>query len=201
MDNKTRFAAGVAVVAALAWVPAHAAPPPAAKPAPKPAAKSVGKLEARVDGPSGSGAVGKGDFEVSVFANINSTDGETFTMLGSSAGYFFTDQIQVQAGVSGFVATAYKSVIFLLGANYHFAPWKPQGVNNVIIPYVGAGLALAVTEVDTGFGTYAETNTDPAVRAGLKQFLGERISVNYELKYTLSDPAATDLNMGLSFYF
>lgn len=193
MNKQIPVAAALLAGAALASSLAQAAPPPAGKPAARPAAAPIAN--------SGTG-VGQGDFELSAFANVNSTDGETFTFLGTSLGYFYTDQVQLLAGVFGFVGSDISDVSIQLGSNYHFAAWKPQGLSNPMVPYVGASLTLGITEVPDGFGgTYAETNVDPAVRAGIKQFLGERISVGYELEHTLSDPASTELKLGLNFYF
>lgn len=196
--NRTVSTAGIALtLAVFACGSLQAAPPPAPAKATAAPAKSEALKATNVT--SGMG-VGEGDLELSIFGNITSTDGNTFTFVGSSVGYYIRNNIQLLGSASGFVASEFSDLSFVFGANYLFSPWKPAGVSNPMVPYVGAGISFGILEVDTGFGTYSETSTDPAVRAGLKQFIGERISVNYELEYTLSDPASTEFKVGVSFY-
>jgi len=142
---------------------------------------------------------------VSVFGNINnSSAGDvdvTMTMIGGTYGKFFTENMEgngtlILMGVDadGDEATMYS----ILGRfNYNF---YQSGLT--YIRY--AGVTLGYTSAE--FGDDSDSSLSYGVQGGIKYFMSEETSFNFEAGYLHSEIESEDvdsiiLSVGISYYF
>lgn len=174
--------AALASITLLAALPATAAPPPAA-------AKTTTVKAAPASSATG---VGQGDFEFTVFGLfISPDDGDSITLLGTSGGYYFADNIVAKASLFLVESGGSRTGELGLGGDYLFSSFKPAAINTPFVPYAGASFLIGI----------GDGESFPEIHGGLKQFIGERVSVNYELQRWLGDFKSTNLLAQLSFYF
>lgn len=111
-------------------------------------------------------------------------------MAMGNIGYFLTPNVQVKGLGLVFGGGGNKNGTVGLTGDYLF------DLGYAVMPYAGGGLLFSVG--DTDLGTLVD------VHAGVKQFLSERTSLNYEGKYmlSLSDTSSGMLlfTVGLSIY-
>ncbi len=141
---------------------------------------------------------------VSVYGNINNSSADVdilMTMIGGTFGMFFTDNIEVNGTLvlmsvdaDGDEATTYS----ILGrCNYNF---YKSGLT--FIPYAGGTLGMTYAE----FGPYSDTSLSYGVQGGIKYFMSEETSFNFELGYLHSEIESSDVDslifsFGISYYF
>jgi hypothetical protein len=99
-------------------------------------------------------------------------------------GYFVTDAIEIKLNgvfqgqnisANGFNNTSY-SIFTEAGVDYHFM------TKEKIVPYVGIYGGLDF-QLSSGAGSSSEVGGLVDVHAGMKQFVGERTSIDYRLSY------------------
>lgn len=173
------FILAVAFAAANVLTPvALAATPAPAKPATASAASNVG--------------IGTGDMEVSVFGlYVSPDDADAISIIGAAGGYYFTDNVVGKVSLYIAESGGVRVGELGLGGDYLFNTFKPQGINTPLVPYVGGAYLIGI----------GEGENLPEIHGGLKQFIGERVSINYELQRWFGDLKSTNLLAQLSFYF
>ncbi len=141
---------------------------------------------------------------VSVYGNINNSSADVdivMMMIGGTFGMFFTDNMEVNGtlvlmGVDadGEEATMYS----ILGrCNYNF---YKSGLT--YIPYAGGTLGFTSVE----FGSESDSSLSYGVQGGIKYFMSEETSFNFELGYLHSEIESSDVDslifsFGISYYF
>lgn len=162
MKTASKIFTGVLLAAAL--TPALAATP--AKPA-----------TTRTAPPSAAGSIQEGQMEVGgLFAWFKSDDFDV-GLLTASGGLMITDQLEVRLDWTALLGDA--SGGFLTPGADFFIP-----VEAPVLPYVGGGYSL-------GYGDLGDFDSIE-LHAGVKQFLTERIALDYRLRY--QQPTDSDLD-------
>lgn len=140
----------------------------------------------------------KDDKTVSLFGSFTAADGADTLTISASGGYFLTDTLELQ-GVVLLVSTEddFGNSTAVSGYGVNANLYVP-GHNPDLIPYFGGGGVLILTDfngtTDSALGLNAQ--------AGIKQFLTEEISVNYQAQFTTSsDYDAFILSVGFSIFF
>jgi hypothetical protein len=107
------------------------------------------------------------------------------TLVTASFGYFATERLQVVFALDYLNADLdgldLSSTGLGLGADYHFGQ---PGQGNAFIPYAGAGVAWMNVDLE-GFGDDDDWAWE--VRAGLKQYVGDRAVIKYQAGYRSYD--------------
>lgn len=86
------------------------------------------------------------------------------------------------------------------------------GPTKTVIPYIGVHGGNYTSKSESGGNTYDSSSFSYGLQGGLKMFPSERVSVNLELDYTVTEPEVEDdeeeytlnalsLFVGASFYF
>jgi len=136
------------------------------------------------------------DKSVSIFGSLTSADDADTLTVSASGGYFFTDTLELQGTVLLISSSSGGSDVTVSGYGANANLYLP-GNNQDIIPYIGGGAVLILTDFD---GT-----TDSAIgfngQMGIKQFLTEEVSLNYQAQYTTSsDYDAMIISVGFSIF-
>ena len=173
MGNATRICAGVLLAAAMA--PALAAPP-----ASKPMASST---------PAPTGSLQAGQVEVGGLLAWFKSDQTDLGLAIVNGGYMYTDSLEFRLAWTALLGDA--SGGFLTPGVDYFLP-----VQLPVLPYVGAGYALAYGDVDD------LSSID--LHFGIKQFLTERVALDYRFTYQEPTDSAFDstqiMMIGFSYY-
>lgn len=142
---------------------------------------------------SAHAGIEKGDKTVSIFGSFTSPDiGEDILFVQAAGGMFLSDKLEGQGTVSLIDSGPFRITNFGGNANFYFPNKNPD-----LIPYAGGGLALSLIE----FGATDETELGFNLQAGLKQFLSEEISINYQLQLVdAGDFDATIFSVGFSIF-
>ena len=141
------------------------------------------------------------DISFSIYGSLSSgstaagDESDSMTLFGS-AGYFFTDSIELQAVMLLSSAETNGSIYDVVGygvnGNLYFG-----GMSQDIIPYIGVGALYLATDLAGS----EDTNAAFTGQVGIKHFLTETVSINYQAQGVVSlffD--ATILSVGLSVY-
>jgi hypothetical protein len=159
---------------AVAMTPALAATP-ATKPAAAP--------------PSAAGVLQEGQMEVGGLFAWFKSDASDLGLLLLSGGYMLTDQLEAKLGWTALLGDA--SGGFITPAADFFLP-----IEAPVLPYVGGGYAL-------GYGDAADLDSIE-VHFGVKQFLTERIALDYRFTYQEPTDSAFDssqiMQVGFAYY-
>jgi hypothetical protein len=139
----------------------------------------------------------KDDKTISIFGSFTSGEFSDTLILQVAGGYFMTDTLELQ-GVVLLVASeddfGNTSSVGGYGANANL--YLPGG-NPDFIPYIGGGGTLILTDFNGATDTAIGLNG----QAGIKQFLTEEISINYQAQFvTSSDYDAFILSVGFSIF-
>ena len=138
----------------------------------------------------------KDDKTISMFGTFESNDFSDTLTIAVSGGYFLTDTLELQgvALVSSSSSGGIETVFSAYGANANL--YLP-GPNPDFIPYVGGGASLVLLES----GTFSETEIGFNGQAGVKQFLTEEISIDYQAQFrTSSSNDSFILSVGFSIF-
>ena len=135
----------------------------------------------------------KGDKTISIFGSLTSDDFSDTLTIFATGGIFYTDVIELQGSVvlidsGNFSQTG-------LGGNVNL--YLP-GKNPDLVPYVGGGMQLVLS--DTGVGS--DTSIGLNAQAGIKQFISEEIAINYQAQLlNSSNYDAFILSVGITLFF
>jgi len=139
----------------------------------------------------------KNDKTISLFGSFTSSDSTDTLILQAAAGYFITDTLELQGvilQVSNDDGNGNTTTIGGYGVN---ANLYIPGNNPDVIPYVGAGGTLILTD----FNGNTDSNLGLNAQVGIKQFIKENIAVNYQAQVVSSDTYdATILSVGFSVF-
>lgn len=145
---------------------------------------------------SAQAGIEQGDKTVSIFGSLQSTDTADTIIALLSVGYFQTDTLELM-GTMLLVAVSddfSDTTVTGFGANANL--YLP-GQNPDIIPYVGAGGSLIL--IDTG--TFTDSELGINVQAGIKQFISESVTINYQLQFITADTYdATIASIGFTIF-
>jgi opacity protein-like surface antigen len=162
------------VLLAAAMTPALAATP-VTKPAAAP--------------PNAAGALQEGQMEVGGLFAWFKSDASDLGLLLLSGGYMFTDQLEAKLGWTALLGDV--SGGFITPAVDFFLP-----IEAPVLPYVGGGYAM-------GYGDAADLDSIE-VHFGVKQFLTERIALDYRFTYQEPTDSAFDssqiMQVGFAYY-
>ena len=133
---------------------------------------------------------------ISVSKSLNDNNDSTIYQVATHIGYFLTDAIQI--GIAGLVSGDFDdsdSTVGYAGAavDYHF------NTSGNTVPYVGLGVGAFIFA--------GEPELAGEGRVGIKQFVSERVSINYLVSYQRSldsdsdDDGTVRGSIGLGFYF
>ena len=139
----------------------------------------------------------EGDKTVSIFGALTFDEFTDSLTVQAAGGLFVTDTLEVQ-GVALLVSSEddFGNVSATSGYGMNANLYLPGGDPD-FIPYVGGGGTLILTDfngtTDTAFGLNGQ--------AGIKQFLNESVSVNYQAQFiTSSDYDATIFSVGFTIF-
>lgn len=142
---------------------------------------------------SAQAGIEKGDKTVSVFGSITSPDqGDDFTMLSLAGGLFVTETLEAQGVAlildgSGFNVSSYGA-----NANLYFPTQNPD-----VVPFIGAGVTITFLDIPP----IDETEVGINLQAGIKQFVNESVSINYQIQLIdAGDYEATIASIGFSIF-
>lgn len=135
----------------------------------------------------------KGDKTVSIFGSLTSpSQGDDVLFLQAAGGLFLSDTLEGQGTVSLIDSGPFTISTYGGNANLYF-----PGRNPDFIPFVGGGLSISIIDA----GPIDETEVGFNAQAGIKQFVNEDISINYQLQYVdAGDFDATILSVGFSIF-
>ncbi len=163
------------VVLAAAMSPALAAPPASTT---RTAGSSMGALEA-------------GQIEAGGLFAWFKTDAVDVGIAAIGGGYMVTDQLEARLNWFAFLGDVSGGLIS------PGADWLFTGLHPTMVPYAGGGYAVAYGDAD-GLDSID-------LHVGVKQFLTERIALDYRLSYLSPTDSAFDpvqtMQVGFSFYF
>lgn len=146
---------------------------------------------------SAQAGIEKGDKTISIFGSLTSDDYSDTLIALAAGGYFFTDTLELQGTVLLVSSDSGGSVSSLTGFGANANLYLP-GQNPDIVPYVGAGAQLILTD----FSGTTDSEIGFNAQAGIKQFLSENVTVNYQGQFiTSSGYDATVLSVGFSIFF
>lgn len=142
---------------------------------------------------SAQAGIEKGDKTISIFGSVTSPDqGDDFTMLSLAGGMFVTETLEAQGVAlildgSGFNVSSYGA-----NANLYFPSQNPD-----VVPFVGAGLTVTFLDIPP----IDETEVGFNLQAGIKQFINESVSINYQIQLIdAGDYEATIASVGFSIF-
>jgi membrane-associated protease RseP (regulator of RpoE activity) len=139
----------------------------------------------------------KNDKTVSIFGAYTSSDDSDTLILQAAAGYFVTDTLELQAVILQVASEDNVGNTTAVGGYGVNANLYIPGKSPDLIPYVGAGGTLILTD----FNGMTDTTLGLNAQAGLKQFLKENIAVNYQAQLVSSDTYdATILSVGFTIF-
>jgi hypothetical protein len=144
------------------------------------------------------GAVGieKGDKTMSIFGSLTFADDSDTLLLSGAFGQFMTDVLELQGQVMMISSDSdtydYSMTGLGVNANYYL-----PGNNPNLVPYFGGGAQLIFSDS----GGRSDTDLGLNVQAGIKQFLNESTTINYQGMFVTSDNYdATILSVGLTIF-
>jgi hypothetical protein len=162
------------IVLAAAMSPALAAPPASTT-------RSAG---------SSVGAIDEGAMEVGGLFAWFKTDTVDIGLAIVNGGYMVTDQLEGKLSWMAFLGDASGGLI-TPGAD-----WLFTGLHPTVVPYAGGGYSLAYGDAD-GLDSID-------LHAGVKQFLTERIAIDYRFSYLSPTDSAYDsttiMQVGFTYY-
>jgi hypothetical protein len=174
MRTATKIFTGALLAAAMA--PAMAAPPPA-KPAARPAPVSA------------AGSIQEGQIEFGGLFAWFKSDAADLGLLTLGGGLMVTDQLEARVDWTALLGDA--SGGFITPGVDFFIP-----IEAPVLPYVGGGYSLAYGDLDD--------LSSIELHAGIKQFLSERIALDYRLRYQMPTDSDYDsmqiLQVGFAYY-
>lgn len=139
----------------------------------------------------------EGDKTISLFGAFTFDDFSDSLVIQAAGGMFVTETLELQ-GVALLVSSEdnFGNISSTSGYGVNANLYMP-GPNPDFVPYIGGGGQLILTDFN---GT-----TDSAIglngQVGVKQFLNETVSVNYQAQFiTSSDYDATILSVGFSIF-
>lgn len=175
MKSASKIFTGVLLAAAMT-------PALAATPATKPAAT-------RTAPPSAAGSVQEGQLEVGGLFAWFKSDASDLGLLLVSGGYMFTDEFEAKVSWTALLGDV--SGGFINPGVDYFLP-----IELPVLPYVGGGYAM-------GYGDAADLDS-LEVHFGVKQFLTERIALDYRFTYQEPTDSAFDssqiMQVGFAYY-
>jgi hypothetical protein len=130
-------------------------------------------------------------------APANSKGSTTFLTVGGKLGYFVTDRIELAfqpSYIGNFDET--RIGIFQGQVNYHLLP------ETLVVPFVGAQGGVGFVDIP---GADLDVTGVVGGQLGVKAFVTEHVSVNFQVQYT-TPPENTDrgllgILLGLSYFF
>jgi hypothetical protein len=132
-----------------------------------------------------------GQSELGFFGEFTSTEGFSVLLGQVTYGKFVSRNSQIGGSVTGLSSDAFELVGVSAFYRYHFSP------DAEVVPYVGAQAGVVITDISTS-GSIGGS-------LGVKNFVSENLSVNYEgdVVLTFGDVSTTTflLTVGLSYYF
>jgi len=144
----------------------------------------------------GAASIEKGDKTLSVFGSLTFADDSDTLLFSGAFGQFMTDVLELQGQVMMISSDSdtYDYSLTGLGVN---ANYYLPGNNPDLVPYFGGGGQLIFSD----FGGKSETDLGLNVQAGIKQFLNESTTINYQGMFITSDNYdATMLSVGLTIF-
>ena len=142
---------------------------------------------------SAQAGIEKGDKTISIFGALTSPDqGDDFLFLQAAGGLFLSDTLEAQGIVQLLDSGPVSVSAFGANANLYF-----PGQNPDIFPYVGGGLTITILDAPP----IDETELGFNVQAGIKQFVSEQVTINYQLQFVdAGDYEATIASIGFSIF-
>jgi len=142
---------------------------------------------------SANAGIEKGDKTVSIFGSLTSpSDGDDQLFLSAAGGLFLTDTLEGQAVVYLIDSGPFTISSYGTNANLYVPAKNPD-----LIPFVGGGLTITIIDAPP----IDETELGFNVQGGIKQFINESVSINYQLQYVdAGDYDATILSVGFSIF-
>jgi hypothetical protein len=174
MKTASKIFTGALLAAAM--TPALAAPP-------------ATTATTRTAPPSAAGSIQEGQMEIGGLFAWFKSDASDLGLLLVSGGYMFTDELEAKLGWTALLGDV--SGGFITPAVDFFLP-----IEAPVLPYVGGGYAL-------GYGDAADLDSIE-VHVGVKQFLTERIALDYRFTYQEPTDSAFDssqvMQVGFAYY-
>lgn len=142
---------------------------------------------------SAQAGIEKGDKTISIFGALQSDDFDDTLTLSVAGGMFMSDTLEVQATLFLMDSSAFSMSNYGVNANLYI-----PGTNPDVVPYVGGGLLLSFVDIQ-GIGD--DTSVGFNVQGGIKQFISESISINYQVQYyDAGDYDAVVTSVGFSIF-
>jgi hypothetical protein len=141
-------------------------------------------------------AIEQGDKTLSVFGSLTFADDSDTLIAQGAFGQFMTDVLELQGQVMMISSDSdsYDYSITGIGVN---ANYYLPGNNPDIVPYFGGGGQLIFVDA----GGNSDTELGLNAQAGIKQFLNESTTINYQGMFITSDSYdATILSVGLTIF-
>ena len=140
--------------------------------------------------------VEKGDKTITIFGALQSDDFSD-TLIAQIAGGLFVNNVLEIQGTALLISNdgaGNKSSLYGFGANGNL--YLPMD-NPDLAPYFGAGAQLLLTD----FADNSDTEIALNIQAGIKQFLSENITINYQGQFiTSSGYDASILSVGFTIF-
>ena len=138
----------------------------------------------------------KGDKTLSVFGALTFADDSDTLIAQGAFGQFMTEVLELQGQVMMISSDSntfdYSMTGVGVNANYYL-----PGNNPDLVPYFGGGGQLIFSDV----GGKSDTEVGLNAQAGVKQFLNESTTINYQGMFITSDTYdATVLSIGLTIF-
>jgi hypothetical protein len=138
----------------------------------------------------------KNDKSASIFGSLTSADDSDTLTISAAGGLFYTETLELQGTVLLISSSSSGSDVTVSGYGANANLYLP-GTNPDIIPYVGGGGMIIMTD----FNGTTDTALGLNIQTGIKQFITEEVSLNYQAQYTTSsDYDAFVLSVGFSIF-
>lgn len=145
---------------------------------------------------AGAAGIEKGDKTLSIFGSLTFANDSDTLLLSGTFGQFMTDVLELQGQVMMISSDSdsydYSVTGVGVNANYYL-----PGNNPDLVPYFGGGGQLIFVDA----GGDSDTELGLNAQAGIKQFLNESTTINYQGMFITSDSYdATILSVGLTIF-
>ena len=145
---------------------------------------------------AGAAGIEKGDKTLSIFGSLTFANDSDTLLLSGAFGQFMTDVLELQGQVMMISSDSdsydYSVTGVGVNANYYL-----PGNNPDLVPYFGGGGQLIFVDA----GGNSDTELGLNAQAGIKQFLNESTTINYQGMFITSDSYdATILSVGLTIF-
>ena len=145
---------------------------------------------------AGAAGIEKGDKTLSIFGSLTFANDSDTLLLSGAFGQFMTDVLELQGQVMMISSDSdsydYSVTGVGVNANYYL-----PGNNPDLVPYFGGGGQLIFVDA----GGDSDTELGLNAQAGIKQFLNESTTINYQGMFITSDSYdATILSIGLTIF-